>query len=177
MRTVTYGAACSFDGFITGPNESIDWLHYSKDVAQIMADYWATVDTILMGRRTWDFAVRSSAGADGGGRVSGVTTYVFSRTLKSIDAPGVTLVRDDAADFVRQLKKQPGKDICLMGGSDFARTLLAAGLVDQVGANIHPVLLGAGIPLFTNGGRIPLELKECRKLDGGCVYVTYRLIS
>ncbi len=177
MRTVTYGAACSLDGFITGPNESIDWLHYSKDVAQIMTEYWADVDTILMGRRTWDFAVRSGAGSDGGGRVSDIKTYVFSRTLGSIDAPGATLVRDDAADFVRRLKQQPGKNICLMGGSDFARTLLAAGLVDEVGANIHPILLGDGVPLFSASPRTSLELASCRSLDGGCVYVRYKVAT
>ena len=124
MRTITYGAACSLDGFITGPDESIDWLHFSKDVEQIMAEYWANVDTVLMGRRTWDFAVRSAGGGDGGGGpVSGLHTYVFSRTLTDIDKPGVTLVRDNAAEFVRRLKNERGKDICMMGGSDLAQSL------------------------------------------------------
>src|SRR5689334_11830445 len=54
MRTVTYGAACSLDGFIAGSGGEIDWLHMSGDVNQIMRDYWKSVDTILMGRKTWD---------------------------------------------------------------------------------------------------------------------------
>ena len=54
MRTVTSGAACSLDGFIAPPDGSMDWLHWSKDVQEIMSTYWATIDTMLMGRKTWE---------------------------------------------------------------------------------------------------------------------------
>jgi dihydrofolate reductase len=174
MRTVTYGAACSLDGFITGPGGSIDWLHWSDDAQSIMAEYWKTVDTILMGRKTWEFA----AAADAGGATNqAIQSYVFSRTLDAIDRPGVTLVKTDAAAFVRELKARPGGDICVLGGSDLARSLLAAGVLDEVGCNIHPVLLGSGVPLFVDcGHRVSLELKESRAIDGGCVYATYRVV-
>src|SRR5215207_1888986 len=109
-----------------------------------MAEYWPTIDTILMGRKTFDVARRSNPG---GGGDAGIRTYVFSRTLDD-DIKGVTVVRDDAAGFVRRLKQEPGKDICLMGGGDLARTMFEAGLIDEVGFNIHPALLGSGIPAF-----------------------------
>ena len=141
MRTVTYGAACSLDGFITGPDGAIDWLHMSRDVQALMRDYWATVDTILMGRKTWEFAQGMGGGPDVGG---GITTYVFSRTLPEIARRGVQLVREDAGAFVRALKERPGKGICVMGGGELARALLDAGVVDEVGLNVHPVLLGGG---------------------------------
>src|SRR5687768_15336914 len=167
MRTVTYGAACSLDGFIAAADGAIDWLHFSRDVQEVMATYWKTVDTVLMGRKTWEFA---AAHADEAPPMSGITTYVFSRTLPPIDRPGVQLVSTDAGAFVRELKARPGGDICVMGGGELATSLLAAGVVDEVGANVHPVLLGAGVPLFRDTGRrIPLELAECRTLDGGCV--------
>lgn len=172
MRTVTYGAACSLDGFITGPDGGIDWLHFSPDVQAVMADYWKTVDTVLMGRKTWEFA----AAQGGGGETSGVATYVFSRTLHSIDRPGVRLVGSDAGAFVRELKGQPGRGICVLGGGELATALLEAGLVDEVGLNIHPVLLGAGTPLFCDARRrVPLALVENRTIDGGCVLATYRV--
>jgi dihydrofolate reductase len=80
------------------------------------------------------------------------------------------------AEFVRDLKEQDGKDICLMGGGELARSLFEAGLIDEIGFNIHPVLLGSGIPLFHPMSRqIDLELLECRALSNGCVYVTYRV--
>ena len=49
MRTVTYGGACSLDMYIAGAGGAMDWLHWSDDAQKIMGEYWATVDTILMG--------------------------------------------------------------------------------------------------------------------------------
>ena len=89
--------------------------------------------------------------------------------------PGVTLVREDAGGFVRALKAQPGGGICVMGGGELAQALFAAGVIDEVGLNIHPILLGRGTPLFRDAGRIPLELVESRVLHGGCVLATYRV--
>ena len=63
-----------------------------------------------------------------------------------------------------------------MGGGDFAKTLFEAGLIDEIGFNIHPVLLGEGIPLFLEMNRqIDLELIESRQFKNGCVYVLYRV--
>ena len=175
MRIVTYGAACSLDGFIAGRAGEIDWLHYSKDVQQIMRDYWKTIDTILFGRKTWDQAVRMGGGGGGSGS-SKMRSYVFSRTLRSIEAKGVELVRDDAGEFVRQLKEGKGKGICVMGGGDFARSLLEADVIDEIRINVHPVLLGSGVPLFLDPNRrVALELVASRMIDGGCVCTDYRV--
>jgi dihydrofolate reductase len=63
-----------------------------------------------------------------------------------------------------------------MGGGDFARTLFEADLIDEVGFNVHPVLLGDGLPAFHRMSRqIDLELKECRTFRTGCVLLTYRV--
>ncbi len=102
-------------------------------------------DTVLMGRKTYEVAVRSG---HGGGRYPGVKSYVFSRTLAEPFDESVTVVRQDAAEFVRDLKQEDGKDICLMEGGELARPLFEAGLIDEIGFNIDPALLGSGIPLF-----------------------------
>lgn len=173
MRTVTYGGACSLDGFITGPDEAIDWLVWSDDVAAIVGEYWKSIDTLIMGRRTWEFAQKSGGSA---APMEGISSYVFSRTLRAIDAPGVTLVAEDAVGFVRDLKRAKGKGICVFGGGDFARTLFEADLIDEVGFNVHPVLLGSGTPGFLDAKRrLDLELKECRPLAKGCVHLLYRV--
>jgi len=185
MRTVTYGGGVSLDGFLAGADGSIDWLHFSKDVQQVMTDFWRDVDTILMGRKSYEVSVamrpssaRKPAKAKSPKRKPPVMrTYVFSRTLKSIDDPGVELVASEAADFVRDLKSRAGKRICLMGGGELAKSLLAAGLVDEVGLNIHPILLGSGIPTFRDPGhRVKLTLTECRQLDGGCILARYKVL-
>jgi dihydrofolate reductase len=102
---------------------------------------------------------------------------VFSRTLQSIDEPGVELIKGDAVEFVGGLKRRPGKEICLMGGGELAQSLLAADLVDRIGLNIHPILLGSGLPTFRDPGhRVKLMIEECRPLEGGCVLVNYSVV-
>lgn len=184
MRTITYGGAVSLDGFLAGVDGSIDWLHFSKDVQQVMTDYWKDVDTILMGRKTYEVSVAmrpSSAKKPAKTKSTkrkepAMRTYIFSHTLKAIDDPGVELVPTDAVEFVRDLKRRPGKGICLMGGGELAQSLLTAGLVDEIGLNIHPVLLGSGIPTFRDPGHlVKLTLTECRELDGGCILASYKV--
>ncbi len=172
MRKVIYGGACSVDGFLAGPGGSLDWLHFSKDVEAGIAQSFATADTILFGRKTW-------AGAADGADVKsmpGMKSYVFSRTLKALSAPGAELVDRDAGEFVKELKARPGKDMLVMSGGNLASSLFKAGVIDEVGLNIHPLLLGSGVPTFLDAGvRISLELTECRTLDGGCALLTYRV--
>lgn len=184
MRTVTYGAACSLDGFIAGSDGAIDWLHFSRDVEAVMAQYWSSVDAVLMGRKTWEFAAAQGMGggphsgnpsaSNEGSGIPAVATYLFSRTLT--DPPsGVELISADAVGFVKQLKEQPGSGICVMGGGELAGSLFEAGLIDEISLNVHPVLLGSGIPFFHQTRPIALELTEARTIDGGCVLMTYRV--
>lgn len=195
MRTVTYSAACSLDGYIAGSDGSFDWLYFSQDVEELMGKYWSTVDAVLMGRKTWEFSAgqdfngegtadsegaeaAKTGDADSAPDLSGippVTTYLFSRTLAK--APeGVELVSSDAGGFVNRLRQQPGKGIFLMGGGQLAASLFDAGAIDEVSLNVHPVLLGSGVPFFRpQNRRIALELTESRAIDGGCVLMTYRV--
>jgi len=170
MRKVTFGGAISLDHFTARTDHTYDWIISTKEANEILKDYWDTIDTIVMGRLTYEVA---AAGGAGGGH-AGIKTYVFSRTMKKPNTKRVTFLSEDAADFVRRLKKEEGKDICVMGGGLFAKSLFEADLIDEIGFNIHPVLLGSGIPLFHDMSRqIDLELKECRPLSKGCVYVSY----
>lgn len=172
-RLVTYGAACSLDGFIARVDGGVDWLHFSKDVREILERYWAGIDTVLMGRKTWEVA-RASGG--GGSPYGPLKCYVFSSTLEQEAVPGAEVVSRDAGRFVRELKQRRGKNICVMGGGVLARSLLAERVIDEVGLNVHPIMLGSGTPLFLDpGGPVPLDLVECREIDGGCVILTYRV--
>ena len=174
MRKVTYGAAVSLDGFIAGPDEALDWLRSSADVNAIMRESWKGVDAMLMGRRTYEFAARSGGGPSG---LSKIATYVFSGTMG--EAPeGVELVREDAVGFVRRLKAGPGGDIILMGGGELAATLIEGRVVDEIGLNVHPVLLGAGAPMFAKiGRRAELDLIEARPIARDCVLLRYRMAA
>jgi len=171
MRKVTFGGGNSLDNYIAGADEAIDWLRWSDDAAAITAASWKGVDAMLMGRKTFEFAQRMG----GGPATPGIRTYVFSRTLDSVPE-GAELVREDAADFVRRLKGEPGGDIIVMGGGELGSALLEAGLVDEVGLNVHPILLGGGTPLFRPlGRRVELALVEARAIARGCVLLRYRV--
>jgi dihydrofolate reductase len=170
MRKVTYGGAVSLDFYLTGPDEAIDWLRWSDDLTAIMKESWRGVDTMLMGRKTFEFAQRSG----GGPAMTGVTSYVFSRTLASVPE-GTELVSEDAAAFVRALKAQQGGDVIVMGGGELGSALIEAGLVDEIGFNVHPLLLGGGVPAFRPlAARVALDLIEARPIAEGCVLMRYR---
>jgi dihydrofolate reductase len=172
MRKVTFGGANSLDNFIARQDHAVDWIMWSKEAADFLNKYWKTIDTILWSRKTYEVALKGG----GMGSYGKTKNYVFSRTLKKIADENAILVSEDAGKFVRKLKKQKGKDICVMGGGELGRSLLEANVVDEVGFSIHPVLLGSGIPLFHPMKRqINLELLECSPFKNGCVLVRYRV--
>jgi dihydrofolate reductase len=141
MRRIRYGVAASLDGYIAGPNGEYDWIPIDPEIDfTAMA---AQFDAYLMGRRTYELAA-----SNGGAHLPNAELWVFSRTLRPEDHPGVTIVAADAAERLRELRERPGKDIALFGGGDLFRNLLALGQVDTVEVAVVPVLLGGGIPLL-----------------------------
>ncbi|MFN0278859.1 MAG: dihydrofolate reductase family protein [Pyrinomonadaceae bacterium] len=187
MRKVIFGGAISLDNFIARSDNAVDWLVWSDDVQKIMAEMWPRFDCMVMGRKTYEVGVgKGEEEKRGKGEEEkeaeknpfGMETYVFSRTLEAGKHGGVEFVDSDPGEFVRELKKLDGKEIMVMGGGDLGRNLFEAGVIDEIGFNIQPVLLGSGVPLYHEMSRqIDLELIECRQLSGGCVYVTYRVKS
>ena len=166
MRKVTFGVGNSLDGYIAGPGETIDWLQWTKEIGEISATYWKTIDTVVMGRKTYQ---KSPPGG-----FPGAKNYVFSRTLSQESAGKVEVIATDPGEFVARLKQQPGKGICVMGGGELAAALFDRGVIDEVVLNTHPVLLGSGIPLFPGLKRpINLELIEARTLENKCVLLSY----
>jgi len=107
-----------------------------------------------------------------------VKNYVLSRTLKESSEKGVEIIREDAAEFVRKLKMEPSERVIAVTGGLLAKSLFEANLIDEVRVNIHPILLGSGIPLFhETNHQIDLELIKCKAFKNGCVLVTYRVKS
>lgn len=172
MRLVIYGGAMSLDGYIAGPNGEYDWIIMDPEIdfAEMMNRY----DTFLIGRKTFDAMGRMGNQSKS---TKGIQNVVFSRTLKPADYPKVML-SDDAVGYVTELKKKPGKDIALFGGGELFRSLLQAGLVDQVGIAVIPVLLGGGIPfLATPSERAKLKLRKHRVYEKtGIVSLEYDIV-
>lgn len=169
MRRVTFGVAASLDMYIAREDHAVDWLQWSDEVGAFVAEFWKTVDTVVMGRRTYEAGVRQGMTA-----YAGVRNVVLSSTMTSAPDPRVEIVRGDGVAFVRSLREGEGKDVCIMGGGILAHALFEADLIDDVGVNVHPVLLGAGVPLFHRMSRqIDLRLTECRPFRNGCVLLRY----
>ncbi|HSS20855.1 MAG TPA: dihydrofolate reductase family protein [Pyrinomonadaceae bacterium] len=172
MRKVVFGGANSLDNYFARKDDSFDWIMSSDEAMKVMVEYFQKFDTIVMGRRTYEVALRQRGDASS----PGMKTYVFSRTLKPKTTKKLEITSEDVVEFIRRIKQEDGKDICIMGGGLLAKPLLEADLIDEIGFNIHPILLGSGVPLFHEMNRqIDLELKECRPLKNGCVLVTYRV--
>lgn len=172
---MTWSAACSLDLRLAGPDGALDWMRWSDDVAAITGAGWAGVGTILMGRKTYEFAARSGGGDSEPDDSPIHDNYIFSRTMT--EAPkGATLVATDPAAFVHELKRKEGHNIMVMGGGELVSVLINGGAVDEIGLNVHPLLLGGG-PSFIQAinRRVGLSLIEARTLAKECVYLRYRV--
>jgi len=173
MRKVTFHVATSLDNYIARKDGAIDWIIGGEEASSAMTELWQNVDTVVMGRKTYEPVLKSGTAFP---TYPGVKNYVFSRTLKESSDANVEIKREGAAEFVRKLKTEEGNDIFVLGGGLFAKSLFEAGLIDEVGLNIHPILLGSGTPLFNEMNyQIDLELLECKTFKNGCVSVTYRV--
>jgi len=148
----------SVDGFIARPDGGLDWLPESRE-PHGYDEFIASVDTILIGRKTFDAMKRMGNDAKSS---KSITNIVLSRTLRPEDYPRVR-IESDAERLVAELRAQPGKDIAIFGGGELFRSLLAAGLVDRVEMSLIPVLLGGGIPMLPPpAGRTRLKLRGQR---------------
>jgi dihydrofolate reductase len=170
MRKVTLGLANSLDNYIARPDGKTDWLYWDKEINDISSKFLKTIDAMIMGRKTYEVMV-----GYGSTSFPGAKNYVFSRTMKESPDERVEIISEDAAVFVKKLKRRKGKGICVFGGGELAKSLFAENLIDEIVLNIHPVLLGAGVPLFHETNRqIDLELLDCKTYKRGNMIVTYR---
>ncbi|HUP00434.1 MAG TPA: dihydrofolate reductase family protein [Gemmatimonadota bacterium] len=147
MRRVRYSVAMSLDGFIAGPQGESDWIVMDPDID--FRALFKEFDTVLLGRKTYE-AMHLQGG---GGGMSGMQAYVFSRTLRQNDCSDVK-VSDKLEETLAVLKASSGKDIWLFGGGSLFRSLLDLRMVDAVEVAIVPVLLGGGISLLPHPAKL-----------------------
>jgi len=171
MRKVVLELAVSLDGYIEGPNGEYDWCFTDQDYG--MTAFMHRIDSIFIGRKSFELA--QSMGGES--PLEGVKTFVFSNTLKSVEAKDTVLVSGEWVAEVEKIKQAPGKDIWLFGGAVLTTSFLNEDLVDELRLSVHPILLGSGKLLFQQlGERKKLKLMEAKTYDSGLVSLKYTRI-
>jgi len=169
MRKLVLGLGISLDGYIARPDGAVDFLFMPKDYS--MGPFFATIDTAIMGRKTYDVALKMGGGSYSG---SGMKSYVFSHSQPPGERGGVTFVNESPKSFLKKLRKRSGKNMWLMGGGELARDFLKDDLVAELYIGIVPVLLGEGIPLFPSGfPQREFSLLENKTFSKGLIVLKY----
>lgn len=167
--------ATSADGFLARADGSVDWLESPRLKGSYgMAAFYRSIDTCIMGRKTYEQAVKFGMPAG----YSGKKNYVLSRTLKKAASPKVSIVNEDLNVFAKRLRAEDGKHIWLVGGAELIAGFLDAGAVGEFILNVIPHMIGVGIPLISPRHRdVPLKLLTCRPYADGVVMLRYAVVS
>jgi dihydrofolate reductase len=179
MRKVVLGMQVSLDGFVAAPNGELDWMWHAFNDAlkKSIIESLRENDTYLLGRVTYqEQAAHWPTSTDEiAPFMNNATKIVFSTTLETLEWANARLATADVATEIAQLKQQPGKNIAVSGGARFAQSLSRLGLIDEYSLVVHPVVLGAGMPLFADlSNPIRLDLVSTEHFDTGAVRFLYR---
>ena len=178
-RKIIVYIATSADGYIARPDGDVEWLNRRPDTVDYgMTRFYSTIDTILWGRKTYDWLIdyHRKAGKTDGLFDTNVANYVFSRKPPRRPAPGTEFVTEPVRAFARRLRATPGKHIWMMGGGGLIASFLDAGEIDEFDIHVIPVFIGKGIPLAAPRHRdVPLHLRSSRKYPDGVVRLRYEV--
>lgn len=179
-RKIIVYIATSADGYIARPDGDVEWLNRRpRTVDYGMGAFYPTIDTILWGRKTYDWALNyaKKTGMKAGMFDTRLANYVFSRKPRKRAAPGVEFVSEPVDAFARRLRATPGKHIWMMGGGELIASFLDAGEIDELDLHVIPVLIGEGIPLVAPRHRdVPLRLCSSRKYPDDVVRLRYEVV-
>ncbi len=176
MREIVAGLMVSLDGVVESPDQ---WTgeYFSDDVGATIGSLMAAGDTMLLGRVTYEGFAEAFGSQSGGmaDQMNNMPKVVVSNTLTSADWAHSTLINDNVADEIKNLKDQPGKAINISGSATLARWLLTQGLLDRFELLVFPVVVGRGKRLFEAGvDQVALTLNGCKALESGVLHLTYR---
>jgi dihydrofolate reductase len=172
LRKVIYLVASSLDGKIAREDGSFDcFLAEGEHVTDYLQSL-TSFDDVLMGRSTYEVGLNAGVTNP----YPGMRSHVFSQTMRVSPDKYVQLVTGDAAEYVKALRHQPGRDIYLCGGARLAASLLAANLIDEIVVKLNPLLIGPGIPLFAWIQQpLRLELINSKIYANGVLLLSYRV--
>lgn len=179
MRKLSAGLSITVDGIVDGEPEWVG-AHFSPEFAQTIRDLQAAGDTMLLGRKTYQYFQQAFGDGDSpeADYLNNVRKIVVSRTLKEADWNNSTIVSKNLADEVAKLKRERSskKDINVSGSISLTQWLLKHGLVDELHLIVFPVVRAKGRLLFEDFSKpIDFKLADSQALPQGVMHLTYQI--
>ncbi len=180
MRKIILNLAISLDGYIEGANGEYDWCIMDDDMG--FDTFFNKFDAAFYGRKSYQMfgnqnpeTFSNDAEREAYEQMKNIRKYVFSDTLKEVGEGDELINSQNLLEKVNELKNQQGKDIWLFGGSSLVTTFVNLDLVDEYELGLHPIILGAGKPLFIDiKKREYLKLVDSKPTKSGVVMLTYQ---
>lgn len=174
-RKVIVYIAMSMDGYIAKPDDNLDFLNKVEKEGEDYGyhDFINTIDTVIIGRKTYEKVLSFGIGNPHAERV----TYVITSSVKTPEE-NIIFYNDDIELLVKQLKFKKGKNIFVDGGAQLVNFMLSKNLIDEMVISTIPVILGEGISLFQHQkNEISLQLLSCKSFEKGLVQMHYKVLQ
>ena len=185
MRKIISFMHISLDGFVAGLNGELDWVKVDEEIFNYVGKRISEGDTALYGRVTyqmmeayWPTAADKPAATrhdiEHSKWYSKVHKVVLSKTMKDAELTNTTIISDNVSDRINEIKQHGDKEILLFGSPTATHSLIQLNLIDGYWLFVNPIILGRGIPLFTDiKEKIKLKLLSTRQFNCGVVELSY----
>lgn len=179
MRKLNAWLYMTLDGVVEAPEK---WVIPDKEMFEAQTAGYAASDALLLGRRTYEVFAASwpqrGSNVPNADWMNNTRKYVASMSLEPPEWQNTEVLEGDVNEAVARLKQEDGEAITLNGSATLLRSLLVAGLVDELRILLHPVVLGTGHRLFDAAENLGgLKLVECHAYDNGVVSLSYQPIE
>lgn len=169
MGQIILYVAASLDGFIADADGGVDWLSQEDENDYGYYEFYAEVEALAMGRRTYDQVL-----GFGEWPYPGKTTYVFTSHPPAEGPAGVSFVETSPVDFAQSVAADCSGTVWLVGGGNLVEQFRQEQLIDEYRVFVIPIILGEGRPLSEGaGGHTHLSLAATRVYDSGVVELRY----
>jgi dihydrofolate reductase len=185
MGKLSYIAISSLDGYIADKDGKFDWGEPDQEVHSFVNEVMRPIGTYLYGRRMYEVMVwwesmptdeaQPAFGREFAKMWQAADKIVYSKTLKTVSSARTRIEREFNPEAVRQLKARTTTDLCV-AGPELAARAFEAGLVDECGVFIAPIIVGGGKQYLPDHLRLRLKLLDERRFRSGMVYLYYRTI-
>jgi len=174
MGSIRAGLFISLDGVVEAP-ETWHFPYFNDEMGAVVGGLMAEQDAMLLGRTTYEafaeYWPKADPADDLTRQMNGTPKYVVSTTLEHADWENSTVIGGDVYARLRALKAE--QNLGITGSGTLVSALLRERLIDELHLLVHPIVVGSGKRLFTEGATVPLTLVDSAALSTGVLHLTY----